>query len=266
MKLSDLHTHTVFSDGKNTAEEMVRSAVSRGLLSFGISDHSFTQFDKSYCMQEERIGEYIAEINRLKEKYAGQIQLYLGIELDAGAELFEREKYDYIIADSHYVKTSDGFFGIDESKELFSDIAKKYFGGDTVRLAVEYFDGYVKGIEKHRPDILGHIDLVQKFSLVDARDARYRNAALSALVASLEISKIVELNTGALSRGYRAIYPSRELLGEIKAHGGKIILSSDSHSAQNIAFAFEAALELVRSAGINSIVVLDKGKLEEVGI
>ena len=36
----DLHMHTVFSDGKNTAEEMVQEAISRGLETVGISDHS----------------------------------------------------------------------------------------------------------------------------------------------------------------------------------------------------------------------------------
>ena len=36
----DLHMHTVFSDGKNTAEEMVLEAIRRGLETVGISDHS----------------------------------------------------------------------------------------------------------------------------------------------------------------------------------------------------------------------------------
>ena len=45
MRYSDLHTHTVFSDGANTMEEMVRAAVERNFVSIGISDHSYTAFD-----------------------------------------------------------------------------------------------------------------------------------------------------------------------------------------------------------------------------
>ena len=36
----DLHMHTVWSDGTNTAEEMVQEAIRKGLETVGISDHS----------------------------------------------------------------------------------------------------------------------------------------------------------------------------------------------------------------------------------
>ena len=36
----DLHMHTVFSDGRDTPEEMVREAIRKGLETVGISDHS----------------------------------------------------------------------------------------------------------------------------------------------------------------------------------------------------------------------------------
>ena len=37
---SNYHTHTVFSDGANTPEEMVLAAIDLGLESIGFSDHS----------------------------------------------------------------------------------------------------------------------------------------------------------------------------------------------------------------------------------
>ena len=40
MTLQNLHTHTVFSDGKNTPEEMVLGAVRAGCTSLGFSEHS----------------------------------------------------------------------------------------------------------------------------------------------------------------------------------------------------------------------------------
>ena len=36
----DLHMHTIWSDGTNTAEEMVQEAIRKGLETVGISDHS----------------------------------------------------------------------------------------------------------------------------------------------------------------------------------------------------------------------------------
>ena len=67
MKSFDIHMHTVFSDGGNTPEEMVLAAIEHGLDAVGISDHSYTSFDLSYCMKAEEIPAYIAEIYRLKE-------------------------------------------------------------------------------------------------------------------------------------------------------------------------------------------------------
>ena len=42
----DLHMHSVFSDGKNTAEEMILSAVRLGLDCVGLSEHSHTVGDE----------------------------------------------------------------------------------------------------------------------------------------------------------------------------------------------------------------------------
>ncbi len=66
--LRDYHVHTSFSDGTATPEEVVLEAVSRGLEEIGFSDHSYTPFDGSYCIQKEDVPKYTAEIRRLQEK------------------------------------------------------------------------------------------------------------------------------------------------------------------------------------------------------
>ena len=68
MNYTDLHTHTVFSDGKYTVEELVQLAMEKGMPAIGISDHSFTVFDQRYCMKDGRIPEYLAEIRRVQEE------------------------------------------------------------------------------------------------------------------------------------------------------------------------------------------------------
>lgn len=51
----DLHTHTTFSDGRNSPEEMVLSAIGMVMSTLGISDHSYTSFDESYCIPRYRL-------------------------------------------------------------------------------------------------------------------------------------------------------------------------------------------------------------------
>lgn len=267
MRYSDLHLHTTFSDGKHTIEEMVRSAAEKGMVSVGISDHSFTEFDLRYCIRSEALEDYHKEIRRVREAYAGVIEVYAGLEYDGYTELKHREQYDYLIGDCHYVKTFDGYHSVDHAKDEQWAAIERYFGGDAIAYSKAYFETYVERTALHRPDILGHFDLSAKFGFVDEANPRYRAMAKEAMVACLEITPFVEMNTGAISRKVRDVpYPADFLLPEILHHGGKIILSSDAHHTENIAFGFDEAVELLKANGFTSVMQLRGGKFEEAGI
>lgn len=267
MRYCNMHTHTDFSDGIDSVEANILSAIDKNMISLGISDHCYTYFDTSYCVQADRLEEYKSEVKRLKEKYKDKIEVYLGIELDAFAKLPDRADYDYIIGDIHYIETPDGYKALDLDKNEFIDMGRKYFGGDNVAMAVAYYRSYAERVCAVRPDILGHIDLVTKYSLVDQSDPRYIKAAKEALFASLEVCPIIEMNSGAISRGYRKDpYPAIFLVDAIKERGGKILLSSDSHAAKDITCFFEGEKEILLDRGIRSTVVYTNGHFEEVGI
>ena len=67
MTLQSLHTHTVFCDGKDTAEEMVRGAMAAGCRSLGFSGHSPLPFDDSWTMKEVDVPRYREEVLRLRD-------------------------------------------------------------------------------------------------------------------------------------------------------------------------------------------------------
>lgn len=79
MKRHNLHTHTTYSDGEYSPEELVRKAMGVGLEIIGISDHGFTR--KTYCIDKKNLPEYIAYLKSLKEKTSG-IELKIGLEID----------------------------------------------------------------------------------------------------------------------------------------------------------------------------------------
>lgn len=267
MICSDLHTHTTFSDGGNTMEEMVRAAAERGFVSIGISDHSFTDFDLTYCIREAEQENYLAVLRRLKQEYAGRIEVYAGLEYDGFSNLKDREKYDYVIGDCHYVKTWDGYHSVDHASPIQQKAIQDYFAGDTIAYAKAYFETYVECTRRHRPDILGHFDLCAKFGFMDEENPVYRDVALQALLACLEVTPMVEVNTGAISRGVRTKpYPAMFLLREIRAHGGRVTLCSDAHRTQHIGFWFDEAKDLLREAGFDSVAVLRGGTFENIGI
>lgn len=236
---SDLHIHTTFSDGKNTPEEMVLSAIEKGLKTIGISDHSFTWFDSGYCMKSEKIPDYIKEIERLKEKYRNKIEVLCGIEQDLYSTKVDYN-FDYIIGSVHYIKVQDEYVPVDSSAQALKDAAEKYFGGDIFPLIEEYYRTVSTVAVETGADIIGHFDLITKFQekvpLFDENDERYVKAWQSAVDKLIEADIPFEINSGAISRGYRTTpYPAKYIRDYIIKKGGRFVYNSDSHNKDTIA-------------------------------
>lgn len=57
-----------------------------------------------------------------------------------------------------------------------------------------------------------------------------------------------------MSKGYRTTpYPSESILRKIRAGGGRVIISSDTHSADTVDFAFDDALRLAEICGFETL-------------
>lgn len=243
MIFSDLHVHTLFSDGKNTPREVTEEAVKRGMKKIGFSDHSYTDFDQSFCIPAQKIMQYRGCIAGLKNEYAGKIEILCGIEQDYYSDE-PTDGYDYVIGSVHYVYKDNKYIPVDESPQILLSAVERYFDGDIYNFAEEYYRIVSDIMRKTQADIIGHFDLVTKFNecgkLFDESHPRYRAAAISAADALLESGAVFEINTGAISRGYKtSAYPSDELIRYIAAHSGKFILSSDSHAKETLCFDFE---------------------------
>ena len=238
--MTDLHMHTVFSDGRDTPEEMVREAIRRGLDTVGISDHSHLD---PCGMTIEASREYRTGIARLKKKYAGQIRVLCGLERDFISDDFA--PYDYVIGSVHLLTMPDGHHvSVDWTAEKQREGVEKYFGGDWYAFAEAFFETEAKVVEVTRCDIIGHFDLITKFieqdPAFDVRHPRYVQAWQRAADILLKTGKPFEINTGAMSRGYRTEpYPSKEIRDYLRARGGKLVLSSDSHRTDTIGYRFE---------------------------
>lgn len=258
--LCNYHTHTIYCDGKNTPEEVVVAAIQKGFYSIGFSGHAYTSYDLSYCMKDT-LG-YINEINNLKKKYADKIQIYLGIEEDS-AEYVNRSNFDYILGSCHYLHIGDNHYPIDSDYDGFKECLK-VFDNDVIKLSEHYYSHFVNYISNRKPDIVGHFDLITKFDEVDEmlflNNPQYIKIAQKYMEIASQNDVIFEVNTGAISRGYRTTpYPQEELLYILKKNNGKVILSSDSHSADTLDFYFEESQKILRDAGFDHVYELDKG-------
>lgn len=258
---SNLHTHTAFCDGKSEPEEIVISAISKGFCSIGFSGHAYTDFDLRYCIRD--VEGYIQEVTRLKEKYKNDIEIYLGIEEDSYCTV-DRSRYDYIIGSSHYYTVNGEYYPIDSSPAHFQKCLE-VFNFDVEAMAEDYYSKFCHYINTRRPDIVGHFDLITKFDeMGDSRflkNANYNRIVEKYIKTVADSGCLFEVNTGAISRGYRsAPYPAENLLYILMEHDTPLILSSDSHSTDTLDFGFEDAKLLLRDAGIKKIYILSGGK------
>ena len=243
MILTDLHMHTTYCDGENTPEEMMLSALEKGMKKIGLSEHSHIPFDRSGGMAADDVQRYIYEINSLKEKYRGKIEILCGIEQDYYSDT-DTTAYDYVIGSVHYLQKDGVFFSIDETPEILKQAVDMHYDGDILSLAEEYYDTLTSVVEKTRADIIGHFDLISKYIesgiALDTDDSRYIKAWKHAADRLIMSGKPFEINTGAIARGWRSTpYPDIKIIDYIKRNGGRFILSSDSHSADMIAYGFD---------------------------
>lgn len=262
----DLHMHTIYCDGADSPEEMVLAAIEKGLDTVGISGHSYTWFDESYCMSLSGTESYINEVNRLKESCEDKIRVLLGIERDYYAEI-DNDPFDYVIGSCHYIYADGEYFDVDSDIGTLMSGVNNHLGGDVMAAAEKYYEQAGSVIEKTDCDIIGHFDLITKFNehsaLVDTGHPRYIAAWQRAVdrlfetaasrfssgrinrletlgLITAEDKPVFEINTGAIAKGCRtAPYPAKNQIEYIKSRGGILILSSDSHRSDNICFDFD---------------------------
>lgn len=260
--IQNLHTHTTFCDGRNTPEEMVRAALSLGMDSLGFSGHAPLEGQSAWTMTAEAVPRYRAEVERLRKAYIGQLDIFLGLEQDYYSPP-PVGGWDYLIGSVHCVEKDGKLLSVDESEESSVRNVEQYYGGDFYAFAEDYYRLVGEIPEKTGCQIVGHFDLVTKFNegdrLFDTGHPRYVSAALEALDRLARRDVICEINTGAMSRGYRTVpYPAPALLRAMRERGIPICVTGDSHSADALLHAFPQAEELARSCGYRERMALTR--------
>ena len=206
---------------------------------------------------------YIAEVGRVKEAFRGRLEIYLGCEEDAFS-LVDRGKYEYLVGSSHYYFLDGKYLPIDSSYDYFS-ACYAAFSGNTREMARVYYENFVSYIQKRRPDIIGHFDLITKFDEYAApvflSDPEYRKNAEFYLREAARAHCLFEVNTGAITRGYRVTpYPHEDLLRVLRECDEGIILSSDSHAIETLDGCFEETRKYLIDLGFRHAYTLEGGE------
>ncbi len=258
----DFHTHTTYCDGKSSPRQMIESAYRKGFTDFGVSGHA----DFSFCtpgfgMIGERFEAYKQELRVLRREFSGRMNIYIGIELDCLGPI---QKAEYAIGSTHCVLKDGEYVSVDDKEELLEDAVERLWKGDWYAFARDYFELEATVYDRTRCDLVGHFDLLTKFNEgykhFDETKDDYLEPALAAMKRLNDACLPFEINTGAISRRYRTQpYPSKLLLRELHAMGGRIMINSDSHHESTIGFAFQQAQQIAYECGFRRITLLNPG-------
>lgn len=260
--MNNYHMHTTFCDGANTPEEMAEAALKAGCEEVGFSGHSYLDFDPDWNMDPETTNAYRQCIDDLKDRYAGRLSIRLGIEQDYCSDPTGLEMFEYVIGGVHCIFKDGHYISVDlDAKEQRKGI-EQWYGGDQYAFVEDYYQTVAKLYDKTHCNIIAHFDLVTKFieqdPFIDPSDPRYMRAADDALDVLLEQPVAFEINTGAISRGYRTTpYPDERILARLSEAQTPVILSSDAHRASDILFGFDMAMDLVNKYDLNLYRELD---------
>ena len=256
---ANYHTHSLYCDGKSTLEEHVREAEKQGLLQLGFSSHSPVPFENSFAISEEKLPEYIQEIDQLQQKT--DVKLLKSLECDfipgMTVDFAERQKVcglDYIIGGVHLVRPphGDGLWFIDGSKqEIYDDGLRDLFDNNIKAAVTTFWEQTFEMLETQKMDIIAHFDKIKmhnrdRFFTED--ETWYKVLADKAIQLIKRHDVIIEVNTrGLYKKRCDHFYPSTELLMKARKADIPVLISRDAHKAEELMlYVPEAIAELQR--------------------
>ncbi|MDR1273069.1 MAG: histidinol-phosphatase [Odoribacteraceae bacterium] len=272
MDLSNYHSHCDFCDGKAPMEEFVKAAIAEGFHGYGISSHSPMPFEVSCAMPRDRVTAYLDEITRLKRAYAGQIELYAGMEIDyldeqhgPASPYFQALPLDYRIGSIHYVThpLTGQRMDIDGNEARFRAALAERFDDDPAALVNAYYDASERMVELGGFDFIAHPDKV--IMNVTRRDPSiagsrwYQDRVMAYLEKIAASGVMIEINTKAYPE-HGVLFPAERHLRAIRELKIPVLVNSDAHYPRAVNEGRAAAFRLLREAGFRHAMCLKAGK------
>jgi histidinol-phosphatase (PHP family) len=272
----DGHAHSEYSghgSGEPTAA-LIERAIALGFRRYAVTEHAplppefvaqlpYSQ-DLTATLQLDpaALDAYLADMHRLKVRYARHVQIDVGFELDylPGFEAWTRAFLDRVgpwvddaVLSVHFLPVHDTWRGIDlTADELQADVMPFYGGFEGFQLA--YYATVDRALSAdlgiYKPRRLAHLTLPRKFWRRVAPDEPDNGPRVAAAVARLlrrvrEAGYALDHNLSGLDKpDCGEPYPPDPLAREARRLGIPLVYGSDAHSVAEVGrhYARHAAL------------------------
>jgi len=274
MKIYDCHIHSDNSvDGKNSVDEICKTAIAKGVTSITITDHATPMpagiDDYSHienCVKEARIA---------AEKYKDQLLVLVGAEREDKYPADFRERFydfelDCVLGSAHSKATfyehfpDSGYIDIlDCSKsasiEFIKEVVRKYYHRLT---EIAYYADV---------DVITHLTFL--FRYINGYNNRGLETELfypeidNILKGVIERGKSLEINTSGKALSWNKFMPDAEILKRYYNMGGRFItIGSDAHNCENLGQGIEKGIDIAKICGFKYYTIFENRKPKVIEI
>lgn len=250
--IANYHTHTPrCRHAEGTEEEYIQVALDGGLKILGFSDHTPYWFPGDYYshmrMYPNQLGEYCDTVLALRNKYAGQLQIHLGLEVEYYPAYFQEllprlrdHGIEYFLLGQHWVG---------------SEINEPYCGSATEDEALlqRYCDQAMEAMNTGLFTYFAHPDLINFVGDEKIYKKHIRRLCREANACGMPL----EINLFGLSIGRN--YPNHRFWQVAAEESCRCILGCDAHVPSMVYNepVVKQAEELVQQYGLTLLETLE---------
>jgi histidinol-phosphatase (PHP family) len=242
------HCHTpLCKHALGTPDEYAAVALERGLKGITFTCHCPLPggYSASVRMAPEQWDEYVSMIAATRERYAGRLDVRLGLESDyfPGVEpwleeLHARVPLSHVLGSIHY---------------QIAAYRRVYHTGDVRAYQELYFDHLALSAESGLFDTLAHPDLIKNESPADWDFERLRPVIARALDRIAATGVAMELNTSGVQKALPEMNPSLAQLRMMCERGIPVVIGADAHVPERVGDGYPEALRLLGEAGYTEV-------------
>ena len=259
------HSGQYCDHARDTLAQIVDAYHDAGFACVGLTEH-MPPFDDAWLYPDEaelgraakwmpaRFANYVAEARSLQPAYANRMHILVGMEsewypgcADWVRNLRRHHELDYVVGSVHHVR------GVcfDFSRESY-DKAVALCGG-TSRMYAAYFDGQFEMLQKIRPEVVGHFDLIRLHDpeyLQTMAQAEVWERIMRNLEWIRDAGAILDVNARALLKGQLETYVCAPILDAAAKLGIGVAYGDDAHGVADVGCEFARVEKLLAQRGI----------------
>ena len=252
--LYESHCHTpLCKHAVGDPEEYCHHALRRGLRGIIFTCHAPlpNAWSAEVRMGDAEFPAYVAMVERAREKFAGTLDVRLGLESDfmPGLEpwleaLHRRVPLHHVLGSVHY---------------QMAFYRERYFTGDIFAYQQTYYEHLALAAESRLFDTLSHPDLIKNEAPGEWHFPRIRPFIEKALDRIAATGVAMEINTSGLLKSLPEMNPGPAQLAMMRERRIPVVIGADAHRPSRVGDGYATALGLLREAGYDEIsIFLDR--------